>query len=66
MERYQANMGKGTVLSHNGTNTMWYATVWVAPKLDRAFLVATNSRNDNSHAICDEMIGKLIQINEDN
>jgi CubicO group peptidase (beta-lactamase class C family) len=58
--------GKGTVLTHSGSNTMWYATVWVAPQLDRAFLVATNSRDDNSHAICDQMIGKLIQIDRGN
>jgi CubicO group peptidase (beta-lactamase class C family) len=58
--------GKGTVLTHSGSNTMWYALVWVAPQLDRAFLVATNSRDNDSHAICDKMIGKLIQINQGN
>jgi CubicO group peptidase (beta-lactamase class C family) len=58
--------GKGTVLNHSGSNTMWYALVWAAPQLDRAFLVATNSRDDNSHAICDQMIGKLIQIDRGN
>ena len=58
--------GKGTVLTHSGSNTMWYALVWVAPQLDRAFLVATNSRDNDSHAICDQMIGKLIQINQAN
>jgi CubicO group peptidase (beta-lactamase class C family) len=58
--------GKGTVLNHSGSNTMWYALVWVAPKLDRAFLVATNSRDDNSHPTCDQMIGKLIQIDQGN
>jgi CubicO group peptidase (beta-lactamase class C family) len=57
--------GKGTVLTHSGSNTMWYATVWVAPKLDRSFLVATNSRDENTHAICDQIIGKLIRINQD-
>ena len=56
--------GKGTVLTHSGSNTMWYALVWVAPQLDRAFLVATNSRDDNSHAICDQVIGKLIKIDQ--
>ena len=58
--------GKGTVLMHSGSNTMWYALVWVAPGIDRAFLVATNSRDDNSHPICDQMIGKLIGINQKN
>ena len=58
--------GKGTVLTHSGSNTMWYAVVWVAPQLDRAFLVATNSRDDNSQVMCDQMIGKLIQIDQGN
>ena len=62
----QRPWGKGTVLTHSGSNTMWHATVWVAPKLDRAFLVATNSRDENSHAICDQIIGKLIQIDRGN
>ena len=58
--------GKGTVLTHSGSNTMWYALVWVAPQLGRAFLVATNSRDDNSHPTCDQMIGKLIKIDQGN
>ena len=58
--------GKGTVLTHSGSNTMWYAIVWVAPQLDRTFLVATNSRDDKSHPTCDQMIGKLIRIDQGN
>jgi len=54
--------GKGLVLTHSGSNTTWYATVWVAPKLDGSFIVVTNSCDSNSHAICDKMIGKLIEI----
>jgi len=56
--------GKGTVLSHSGSNTMWYALAWVAPEIDRAFLVVTNSRDEHSHPTCDQMIGKLIGINQ--
>lgn len=56
----------GVALTHTGSNTMWYAVVWVAPSIDRAFLVVTNSRDQNSHRICDQMIGKLIQINKEN
>lgn len=58
--------GKGMVLTHSGSNTMWFATVWVAPRLDRAFIVVTNSCDTNSHTICDRMIGKLIEINSGN
>ncbi|VGO17142.1 D-alanyl-D-alanine carboxypeptidase [Pontiella desulfatans] len=55
--------GNGVVLTHSGSNTMWYATVWVASQLDRAFIVVTNSCDEDSHAICDKMIGELIRIN---
>ena len=56
---------KGLVLTHSGSNTMWYATVWVAPKQNRAYLVAANSCAEDSHGICDAMIGKLIAIDHD-
>ncbi len=55
---------KGAVFTHAGSNRMWYATVWVAPSLDRAFAVATNSWSERSHAICDQVIDKLIQIDQ--
>lgn len=58
--------GNGVVLTHTGSNTMWYAVVWIAPNVDRAFFVATNSRDNNSHRICDQMVGKLIEINRTN
>ena len=51
-------------LTHDGSNTMWYALAWVAPEIDRAFLVVTNSRDEHSHPTCDRMIGKLIGINQ--
>jgi CubicO group peptidase (beta-lactamase class C family) len=55
---------KGIVLLHNGSNGIWFATVMVAPKIDRAFVVATNSRDFSSTSdICAEMIAKLIKIN---
>ena len=41
---------------------MWYALAWVAPEIDRAFLVVTNSRDEHYHPTCDQMIGKLIGI----
>jgi hypothetical protein len=58
--------GNGVVLTHTGSNTMWYAVVWIAPNVDRAYFVATNSRDNNSHRICDQMVGKLIEINRTN
>ncbi|MBI2919720.1 MAG: beta-lactamase family protein [Planctomycetes bacterium] len=33
----------GRVLTHNGSNTMWYCVVWIAPEKGFAVLVATNA-----------------------
>jgi len=54
---------KGDVMSHNGSNGIWYSSVLVAPKLDRAFIVSTNSRDfGNTEDLCSEMITKLIRM----
>lgn len=48
------------MLTHNGSNGIWYATVLVAPGIDRAFAVATNSRNFAATGdLCAEMLRKL-------
>lgn len=33
---------EGSVLMHNGSNTMWYSVVWIAPKRGFAVMTATN------------------------
>jgi CubicO group peptidase (beta-lactamase class C family) len=54
---------KGKVLTHNGSNGIWYATVLVAPKIDRAYVVVTNSRDfTNTSDVCSKMINKLIKL----
>jgi CubicO group peptidase (beta-lactamase class C family) len=59
---------KGKVLSHNGSNGIWFTSVVVAPKLDRAFVVATNSCDfSNTNEILNETISMLIsmELNKD-
>lgn len=56
---------EGKALAHSGSNTMWFSTIWIAPKINRAFFVATNSSDADSARICDELVGKLIAINRD-
>lgn len=34
--------GDGSVLMHNGSNTMWYSVVWIAPKRGFAVMAVTN------------------------
>lgn len=51
----------GTALGHAGTNTLWYAIVWVAPARDLAFLAATNCGGDAAFRACDDAIGAASQ-----
>lgn len=53
---------KGVVLTHNGSNEIWYATVTIAPNLDRAYLIATNSCEFGAtQSICNEILKVLIR-----
>jgi CubicO group peptidase (beta-lactamase class C family) len=56
----------GLVLAHNGSNAMWYASVWVAPNLNRAFIACTNSFDNNTKEIMQSAINNLIKIYPDN
>ena len=50
----------GPVLTHAGSNTMWFAVVWLAPKKDLALLAATNQAGDKAAAACDAAIVELL------
>lgn len=52
---------KGLILTHAGSNTMWYCTVWIAPEIDAAFLVACNAPKDLGSKICDTVIRELLK-----
>jgi CubicO group peptidase (beta-lactamase class C family) len=47
----------GPALAHDGSNTMWYATAWLAPAKDVAFLVACNQANAKA---CNDAVLALI------
>ena len=51
----------GRVLTHSGSNTMWFCTVWMAPEKDFAVLVATNQGGDGAAKACDEAASALIR-----
>lgn len=53
--------GGGNVLTHAGSNTMWYCVVWMAPQKNFAIVVATNQGGDAAAAACDEVASKLIR-----
>lgn len=60
----QRSWANGTTLNHSGSNTMWFVTVWVAPELNRAFMVGTNSFDDNTFSVTDRIIGELIEYDQ--
>ncbi|MBI1851207.1 MAG: beta-lactamase family protein [Planctomycetes bacterium] len=51
----------GRVLTHNGSNTMWFCVTWIAPKRDFAVLVACNRGGDEAAKACDEASWALIE-----
>lgn len=51
----------GTVLTHSGSNTMWYCVVWASPEKNFAVLAATNIGGDDATAATDEAAGAMIQ-----
>jgi uncharacterized linocin/CFP29 family protein len=40
---------------------MWHCTVWLAPRIDSAFLVATNTGDASAAAACDAAVAALIR-----
>jgi len=52
----------GRVLTHSGSNTMWFCTVWMAPEKDFAVLVATNMGGDKAAKGCDAASTAMIGV----
>jgi CubicO group peptidase (beta-lactamase class C family) len=53
--------GGGTVLSHAGSNSLWYAVTWLAPKRNFAVMVMCNQGGDNAAKATDDASAALIQ-----
>ncbi|HEV8379755.1 MAG TPA: serine hydrolase domain-containing protein [Tepidisphaeraceae bacterium] len=51
---------KGPVLTHSGTNTMWYAVVWASPEDNFAVLVMCNQGGDSAAKSCDAAASAII------
>ena len=59
MERGWAS---GKAIMHTGSNTMWFAVVWIAPERDMAFVAATNMGSNEGFLGCGAAITKLSEI----
>jgi CubicO group peptidase (beta-lactamase class C family) len=51
----------GRALTHQGSNTLWFATVWIAPEKDMAFFAVTNVGGDQAFETLDECVSIMIQ-----
>jgi CubicO group peptidase (beta-lactamase class C family) len=51
----------GRVLTHNGSNRYFYATIWLAPVRDLAILVATNQGDRSGQAACEQAVEALVR-----
>jgi hypothetical protein len=50
----------GNALMHNGSNTMWYVVMWLAPEKDFAVVAATNAAGADAEKGCDEAASAMI------
>ncbi len=50
----------GLTLTHNGSNTYWFATTWLAPAKNVVLSVVTNQGDDIAATTVDEAFGPLI------
>jgi len=57
----ERNWAHGVALSHSGSNTLWYAVAWLAPKRDFGVLVACNRGGEEALKACDEAASILIR-----
>ena len=51
----------GRALMHNGSNTMWYIVMWLAPEKDFAVIAATNTGADKGQDGCDDVAVEMIK-----
>jgi hypothetical protein len=52
---------RGIVLTHAGSNTMWFCVAWLAPERDFAVLIATNQGGSEAEKGADEAAGAVIK-----
>ena len=50
----------GTALTHNGSNTLWYLVMWLAPEKNFAVIAATNIAGPDAEKGCDEVASAMI------
>src|SRR2546423_1015477 len=51
----------GNALTHSGSNTMWYAVMWLAPEKNFSVVVGTNIAGPDAEQGCDEVAAAMIK-----
>ena len=51
----------GPILTHNGTNTLWFAVVWMSPARDWVMAAITNEGGPNAAEACDAAVGLMMR-----
>jgi len=57
---HERGWGGGTVLTHAGSNTTWFAVAWVAPRRDFCLLSATNTAAAGAAKGCDAAVAACL------
>lgn len=57
----ESEWAQGKVLVHAGSNTYWYAKIWIAPERNLAILVACNDGSKQAQIACNEAALLLMQ-----
>jgi CubicO group peptidase (beta-lactamase class C family) len=52
---------KGVALTHGGSNTHNFASIWIAPELGLAFLVVANAGDSRAAGLVDQTVGALVE-----
>jgi D-alanyl-D-alanine carboxypeptidase len=50
----------GTALMHNGSNTMWYVVMWLAPEKNLSVVVGTNVYGSGAEKACDDAATAMV------
>jgi CubicO group peptidase (beta-lactamase class C family) len=58
---FERSWASGLALNHQGSNTSWYVSIWLAPVRNFAILVATNQGDKQAETACDKAVTALIK-----
>jgi hypothetical protein len=58
---YHRDWAGGTALMHNGSNSMWYVVMWLAPEKNFAVIAATNIAGNGAVKGCDDAATVMIK-----